>query len=303
MAKPAILKVLDLQRAQLRGLVELRGVKRLRGIYETSRAELEQRLASLRRRGMGQSFSAHHARTMLIQVNQALLDFQGKLGAHLTANGKIAGQLGQRHLINSIKKLEKKFSGHAPVLQAEQAAVLQRVFSKTQPALLNRYKKSERLYGRPVVKKIREQLALSLAQGQTVDEAVDRVAGVGGVFDGQRWRAERIVRTELSYTYGVVQYRQMQEVRKELPDLERKLIATFDDRTGADSKELHGQVQPMGEPFVWEKPNGERVEYMMPPNRPNDREVVIPWRPAWADSAVTEPGGEGPGDVSPRDPV
>lgn len=271
-------------------------------IYEAARADLEKKLAGLRRKGMGQSFSAHHVRTVLVQATDAVRVFQKRLGGHLESNGKIAATLGQRHMIEAIKKLEKKFTGHAPVLQAEDAAVFQKVYKRVQPALLNRFKKSEQLYGKPVVKKIRERLSLSVLTGDTVDEAVDRVAGVEGVFAGERWRAERIVRTELSYAYGVTKQRSYEQTAQELPDLQKKLIATFDERTGDDSKKLHGQVRKVDEPFVWINPHGEKIEYMQPPNRPNDREISIPWRPGWQNTAITAPGENGPGAVDPQSP-
>lgn len=51
----------------------------------------------------------------------------------------------------------------------------------------------------------------------------------------------------------------------------RILCAHFDDRTGWDSYQVHGQVRRMEEPFE----DGEGRLYMVPPNRPNDREIVI----------------------------
>ena len=71
-------------------------------------------------------------------------------------------------------------------------------------------------------------------------------------------------------------------------------MATIDDRTGDDSKQLDGQTVPVDRPFVWHvkdskgAPTGKVVYYMQPPNRPNDREVVVPWRPGWG-----SPGRQG----------
>jgi hypothetical protein len=304
----AVTDVLRLHRAQLRGVIELRGVKRMRGVYEAARADLETRLAKLRAQGRGQAFTAHHLRIMLLQVRDGLRTFEQELAVHLTKQGALAGTLGARHLISATKKLEQKFTGHTPVLQVEQAAVLRGIYQRVQPSLLDRYEKSVRLYTRPVVEKIKLEMAQSIVTGEGVDAAVDRVAGVDGIFDGQRWRAERIVRTELSYSYGIVKQRTMEAmVRDDLPGMQKKLIETFDDRTGEDSKELHGQVQPVNKPFVWERKNSkgvvvETVEFLMPPNRSNDRGVAIPWRPEWDDSATTKPGGEGPGPVQPAVP-
>jgi len=152
---------------------------------------------------------------------------------------------------------------------------------------------------------VRDALSHSILMNETVDEAVERVVGTSGVFEREAWRAERIVRTELSHSYGVVKQRAMESTREEMPDLQKRLVATFDNRTGEDSKELNGQTVPVDQPFLWKKPNGETVRYMQPPNRPNDREVVIPWRAAWGGPrTVYDAGPIKPRQVAPNlDPI
>jgi len=53
------------------------------------------------------------------------------------------------------------------------------------------------------------------------------------------------------------------------------LVAGFDDRTAWDSYQVHGQIRKLSEPFEWITRDGQRIAYMTPPNRPNDRETVI----------------------------
>lgn len=60
----------------------------------------------------------------------------------------------------------------------------------------------------------------------------------------------------------------------------KKLVATFDDVTGRDSVVLHGQTRPVDQPF-YDKVNG--ITYMAPPNRPNDREIIVPWRESYGE--------------------
>ena len=58
----------------------------------------------------------------------------------------------------------------------------------------------------------------------------------------------------------------------------KRLVATFDRVTGRDSVMLHGQRRPVREPFY----DGQRGRYFMaPPNRPNDREIVVGERERW----------------------
>lgn len=232
---------------------------------------------------------------MLIQVQQALAEFNQEFGAQLVADGAAAKTLSQRHLVASVNMLEKKFRGVTPVLQAERAGLFRRAYQGVDPSLLNRYQASINTYGQPLITKVRDNLAQSLLVNDTVDAAVDKLTGVDGVFAKQRWRAERIVRTETAYSYGFTKHRSMEALRDaDYPQLQKKLIATFDSRTGDDSKELHGQVQPVDQPFIWHVKNSKgqvvrTVEYMYPPNRPNDREVAVPWMPDWKNTEVTKP--------------
>jgi hypothetical protein len=52
----------------------------------------------------------------------------------------------------------------------------------------------------------------------------------------------------------------------------KELVATFDDRTGEDSRMLHGQRRALNDMF-WD-PYFQR-KYPYPPNRTNDREIMI----------------------------
>ena len=291
--------ILRQHRAQIKGVIELRGVRKMRSVYESIRAELESSLASLVRTGRGETFTAYHSRLVLVQVREAIKQMGGAMVTQLTSTGSLASQLGVKHTISAVKGLEKQFTGHTPVLQLEQAAVTRGVYKSIQPSLLNRYKKSERYYGAPVVEAIKTELAKSIISGETIDGAVARVAGTDGIFSAQRWRADRIVRTEMAYSYGATQHRAMDEVKKDIPKLQKKLIETFDDRTGEDSKILHGQVRELDEPFVYDPPPGKKgyPPFQHSPGRPNDRSITLAWNPAWTDSSVTREGGTGPGDV------
>lgn len=283
--------ILDLHRAQLQGVLELRGVRRLRSMYSAARTDLSTRLGKLMEAGRGATFTAHQLRQVMAQLNDTLLAFDDKFRTHLNRESRLSSALAQKHLLREVSKLEQVFMGATPVLQTAQVAVLQGLYQRTQPTLLRRHKQSMTLYRTPVVQKIEERLALSLVKGETVGEAVDAVAGVDGIFEGQRWRAERITRTELAYSYGLNKQTTMEELRaRDLPDLQKRLVATLDSRTGEDSIEVNGQTVAVDDPFVWTDRKGEEHEYMQPPNRPNDREVVIPWREGWPTSG-TEPEG------------
>ena len=282
-------QVVDLHRAQLQGIIELGGVRKVRKLYEQARAELEDKLSELKKAGKDTTFTAHHARMVLLQVRDGLSQFQQQFVPALAKQGKASATLAQRHTVSAIKKFESRFTGTQPVLQIEEAGVFARVYRGIEPSLLDRYHKYTRNYPLPTIKRIRNNLAMSMIKNEGVQQAVDRIAGAGGIFARERWRAERICRTEMQYAYGASHQRCLEETAQEVPRLMKRLVATFDERTGDDSKVLNGQTVPFDKPFVWMKQSklgAVRVEYMQPPNRPNDRECVIPWRADYHSRAV-----------------
>jgi hypothetical protein len=94
----------------------------------------------------------------------------------------------------------------------------------------------------------------------------------------------------------------IEDAREVLPDLRSRWVELCDDATGAplddrvcvDSIALHGQVDVDGvffQPATAPHPDAEgRTQvpdaligqtYDFPPNRPNDRSTLAPWRPGW----------------------
>ena len=291
--------IVNLHRAQLQGVIELGGVRRVRAMYEEARAELEAKLAAMRRAGEGMTFGAQHLRIVLLQVNDGLRTFQQDFGPELSRQARVAADLAQRHLVGAIKKMERRYSGVEPVLRIEEAGVFERVYKGVEPTLLHRYHKLVGNYPMATLERVRKQLALSMLSNETVDQAVNRVAASGGIFDKEKWRADRIVRTEMNYSYGVANQKCLENTAREVPHLLKRIVETMDNRTGKDSVQLNGQVQPIDKPFIWMKKTKhgtERVEYFQPPNRSNDRGLAIPWRHDYPEPAAK------PGPVTPRMP-
>lgn len=288
-------ELLDIQRRQLHAISERGVVERLKRPFSRARDELEAKLAQLAARGESQTFTAYTAQQMLYQVRDALRAFDRDFRQILAAEGTRVSELSSAHLLRGLRMLEKRYRGTYPVLQSERAGVFSRVFEEVEAALLERYQQSVTTYGPNTIRAIEKELTQSALQNETIYQATQRIAGTNGLFQGQRWRAERIARTEMAYSYGVTKQQAMRAVRDtDYPNLQKKLIATFDTRTGDDSKELHGQTVGVDEPFVWHRKNSkgvvvETIRYMYPPNRPNDREIVVPWRPEWKNTEFTEP--------------
>lgn len=291
-------EIVDVHRAQLRGVIEGRGVARLRKLYAESRIELEEKLAVLKRQGKGQTFGAQHLSQVLAQVADVARGFEGDLSVHLRDVGRRAGTLAPRQLVSTIARMEARYGKTTPVVQAAEAAVVAGTYDRIAPTLLSKFDASARLYGPQALGSIQKSLALNIIQGTPVEVAIDRVAGASGLFAEQRWRAERIVRTEASYSFGVANQTAMMDLRARVPRMMKRLVATFDDRTGDDSKALNGQTVEVHQPFRWEvtdsrgRKTGKVVLYMQPPNRPNDRECVIPWMDGWGTGGLGPAGAQ-----------
>lgn len=288
----SVIDLLRLNRVQLKRLVESQGAAQMREVYATARGDLENKLAKLVRAGRGDSFTAHHYRQVLIQVHDTLHGLNRSIVETLGRNDETAATLARGHFVRTIKTLEKRYTGSTPVLQIEQAAVFRGVFKQIAPSLLDQHKRSVKFYGRPVVEKIKAQMAVSMAQNETVADVVERVAGTDGVFAEQAWMAERIGRTEMAHAYGVTKQAAMNHVITEFPDLQKKWIANFDDRMGDDSRALHGTVIPIDAMFTYTyktKKGPRTISCLQPPIRPQDRCEAIPWRPGWAELSATKP--------------
>jgi hypothetical protein len=93
--------------------------------------------------------------------------------------------------------------------------------------------------------------------------------------------AERIARTETIASYNRAGYEATREADEQLGDLVKILAATFDNRTGGDSWGVHGEVRRPEEAFEYVDYKGAHTLFQHPPNRPNDREIVVTHRISW----------------------
>ena len=212
-----IRELVDLHRRQLFGVIEIRGVGRMRKLYADARLELQDKLSAMVRAGRGETFGAQHLRLVLGQVASTVKDFEGELLDHMKQTGRMAGNLAPRHLTNMVGKMEEKFGRMTPVVQSAQAAVVRGAYPGVARTLLDKYQESARFYGPEAMNAIRTGLSHSIIQEETVDEAVGRVVDTDGLFAQQRYRADRIVRTEMAYSYGVTNQRAMEQLRPAVP--------------------------------------------------------------------------------------
>jgi hypothetical protein len=142
--------------------------------------------------------------------------------------------------------------------------------SPAKPGILERY-------GVETVGAFERVMQRGMVTGAPWGEVRDQLTAESPFLEGapRSW-GERIMRTEMMSASNRGSWESIRAADDQLGDMVKILSAVFDNRTGWDSYQVHGQIRRPDEAFEW-----EGGAYMAPPNRPNDREVVVPHRIAW----------------------
>lgn len=277
----------------------------LRDLYRQALEELRERTKRMRGGGDGeQPFSRVQAHGIQAQLEDGIGRLTDLLEGYTLAAVHGAASAGVEDLIREVKGLESHYLGVAVPLSIEQAAQFHGLVEGAERSILRQHASSIRAYGEELIGDWEGYLGRAILAKTPFDEVVDRVAKAAarpGLRSGdnqgaptmQRWKGDRIVRTEVLGAYNGAKWRGLQATRdQDLPDLKKIAKAVFDDRTAPDSYPVHNQVRALDEEFE----DGAGRRYLYPPGRPNDREVVLPWRDAWADQVELDEAPELPGE-------
>jgi GNAT superfamily N-acetyltransferase len=279
-------------------LVRDSGERRVRRVLEDILRDLTHQLE----RVPADSYNMTILTALRGQVQAAMVRFVAAGGDALgTAAGEAMTQAA-RESFATLARLETQFTGAAITLPLREIGRLRGLESGRRPSVLRHYRRSMSRYGAAVVMSAERDIATGLALGEGQSKIIDRVQGS---IDGEWYQAERIVRTELSGAYNTT-HREAIEIESEAFADEGGVWAQWsehcdddgvprDNRVAVDSIAMHGQVVRSGQLFVMPptaphpdaKGNTEVPASLVgrtwsaPPNRPNDRSVVAPWRPHW----------------------
>jgi hypothetical protein len=291
-------QVISAHRTTLDRLIDRGSAERLKNVYDKAAAEVVRKLESKLGRG-SVGFSTHHLHLVLAQLKSGQIYIDDQLFHELGAASREAQVESLRGLSMNFKRLEKKYTGHAPVLPIDEAARFARVVDKGRSSLLRQHRTSIKRYGMEVIDSMQDAMAISLAGGETLDGAISRVHGV---MDGEWWRAERVARTETCYAANVTHSDGIVEIAKEETGLMQQWIEfcapdgrPLDDRVDVDSIAMHGQLTEPGGVFTMPAsapfPNADGEtdvppslvgkSWAVPPCRPNGRETVQAWKKEW----------------------
>lgn len=288
---PAYRAIILDQQEQLQRLVRSAGIAPVRALYDRMLADVTRRIGAT----PAGTFTHQQLTGLLAQIKLGLARLQAPLGEAVEGGATAVGVHAARTLLQDAAKLEKHFSGAVISLPLLESARLRGLVDRQVSSLMRVHATSMARFGAQLVGRMEEEIGASIAAGDPQTRTIDRIMEVGGL---QWHRAERIVRTELAFSAGRSARMAADEQAEELDgDMWSRWTehvtdegTPLDDRVGVDSEAMHGQVAPPGEPFTQPPTNrrGELVsdslvgrEWTSPPNRPNDRAVLVPWRASW----------------------
>lgn len=275
-------------------LVESAGVGRTRAILESAERDLVARLGAVRA-GPG-SFSYEQMRSALMQVRQVLFGMREGMTNVMVDAALVAADRATEGTIDYLGRVDREFRGvGTQPLALDEAAMFEQARVGARSSILRRIASSgagapgalaaeqgakagilER-YGMNTIRSFEEDLQRGLiARKPWAEIRSDLVSRSPFLQQKPAFWAERIVRTEIMGAYNRAGWEANREADDQLGDVVKILSATFDDRTGSDSFAVHGQIRRPDEAFEsW------FGLYQHPPNRPNDREIVVPHRMSW----------------------
>lgn len=255
---------------QVLGLEQSEAKKILRQ-YKEIRHELMDRMMSYPKG----SFTAQHLRGVVAQVEGAIIAMNRHLAGAMADGAYEAALKGVDHVVEEMRVFDSKFTGAVTPINLN-AALLAKDTSKL---LVTRYKTNLDKYGANLLSEITNGLFSATLGETSYDEVVGRI---GTYFNGKEWELHRIVRTELHGLYNRGKLAGMQDLAEDIDGLKKTLIHPMDGRTGDDSKYAASKhlVADLDKPFRYKWLGQWRV-FDSPPDRPNDRSVMVPYSPEW----------------------
>jgi hypothetical protein len=250
--------------------------KKLLRRYKEARRELQDRLMFLPEG----SFTAQRVRGVLMQVEAGMSAMNQALKEGIKEVAPDVALKGVEDLISETKAFEKEFRGAVIPINLN----AQLVAEDTANFLLNQKEASIDAYSGALRSQIVSDITMASLMQESAGMTVGRmVKSVGEFFIGEEWKLWRIGRTELHNIYNVGKIKGMETMQAGvLPDIQKALMHPMDNRTGNDSKALavENPIVDIDQPFVFFWKGDKRV-FMAPPDRPNDRAILIPYRKSW----------------------
>lgn len=260
-----------------------KGVRETVKLLKRSERELQQRLRAIGARGDG-TFTEAQVRATLAQIQAVLAPLELGLKKVVTSAGTESAEEAADQAVKYMTAAQRKYRGINQPLAINEARVLDRAVMGTKSSILHRLSGDKKKpgilqrYNDGVIQRFEESLQQRFIQKKPWDDVRNELIAESPFLQSVpgHW-AERIVRTEVMAAHNRSGWEAMRAADQELDGGMLKILsATFDNRTGADSYAVHGQIRKVSEAFSdWTH------KYQHPPNRSNDREVVVPHSLDW----------------------
>lgn len=265
------------------GVVE-QHIQAVLGLEDSQAREILKQYAAIRKdlvdrlsRARAGTFTAQHLRGVLAQVDGAVRAMTEHLSGAMIDGAKQAALKGVDHSLQELRVFDEKFTGAVTPINLNAALLAH----DTANLLVTKYRTNLDAYGSDLLRQITNGLFNASLGSMNYAEVV---GAVSQFFTADEWKLHRIIRTELHglYNRGKLTGLTALDESGQVEDLLKTLIHPLDARTGEDSKyaaELR-LVAALDEPFEYEW-NKKLRSYMHPPDRPNDRSVMVPYRQDW----------------------
>jgi hypothetical protein len=222
------------------------------------------------------TFTEAKLRTILLQLETSIKAIELKIKNDMQEGFSFMYEQGIEDAVKEVNVLEQKFNG------INQLVPLDAILASTNPNtyLYNNYTSSIQTYNASLRANMQNVLTQGLIQRRSLNQVV---SDMEVHIKTDAWKIHRIVRTELHQIYNVSKMGGMGAIKKQfIPDLKKSMIHPIDERTGQDSKELSARnpIIDIDKPFK-QTYNGKEIVFMAPPNRPNDRAILIPYRESY----------------------
>lgn len=222
------------------------------------------------------NFTAQHLRGVLAQVEGAMKAINLQLKEDMIGGAYDSALSGIEDLLGELNTFDSEFLGAVTPINLN-AALLAK---DTTNLLVTKYQTNLDEYGRGIMQQLTAGLFSATIGDASHEEVTQRI---GKFFVAEEWKLRRIVRTELHNIYNMGKINGMQELADDtVPDLMKALMHPMDQRTGKDSiyAATLNLVAEIDEPFSYQWGGRWRV-FMAPPDRPNDRSILVPYRREW----------------------
>jgi hypothetical protein len=222
------------------------------------------------------TFTAQKMRGSLVQIERAITELSKRLEGGMGDAAGVASERGVDDLVKEIQAFEEHFKGAVIPIDFNAAALA----SDAQSLAISRYESSIGSYSAALKADIARQVQNAVIEQLNVSQMVERL---NRYMAGEEWKIQRLARTEIHNVYNLSKLGTIREIRDtQLDDLQKTLMHPMDARTASDSKYAASLqlIANIDEPFVY-RWGGKVRTYMSPPDRPNDRSVMVPYRSAW----------------------